>query len=250
MTPAAVLAALALAALALAACTGSLFKTQAPPPTIFTLTPFASGAPDAARAATGAMPGAPGAAPAGTGAAPATPGAVAASAPAAALPVDLAVLKPRLRPGFDNDRIAALYPDRHLDYFADARWSGPLAEVLQDLAVREFRARGNLRRVSGDASVFSSAYWLEIDVTDFQAEYAAAAAAPTVHVQLLARIGSSGERHMLGQFAAAAEQPAAENRLTAIVDAYARAADAALADIVAQADAALAQASQALAQAR
>jgi hypothetical protein len=38
--------------------------------------------------------------------------------------------------------------------------------------------------------------------------------------------------------------------LTAIVDAYARAADAALADIVAQADAALAQASQALPQAR
>ena len=150
------------------------------------------------------------------------------------IPVDLAVLKPRLRPGLETDRIAMLYPDRHLDYFADARWSGPLGEVLQDFAVQEFHSRANLRTVSGDASVFASAYWLEIEVTDFQAEYTSAAGAPTVHVHFLARLGRSGDRRILGQFAASAQQPAAENRLTAIVDAYAHAADAALAEIVAQ----------------
>ena len=80
---------------------------------------------------------------------------------------------------------------------------------------------------------------------DFQAEYTAATAAPTVHVQLLARIGESGDRRILGRFEAQARQPAAENRLTPIVDAYARAAHAALAEIAVQADAALAAASAA-----
>jgi ABC-type uncharacterized transport system auxiliary subunit len=165
--------------------------------------------------------------------------------PAREIPVDLAVLRPKLRPGLETDRIAVLYPDRRLDYFADARWSGPLGEVLQDLAVQEFHSRANLRTVSGDASVFASAYWLEIEVTDFQAEYTSAAAAPTVRVQLRARLGASGDRRILGQFAASAQQPAAENRLTAIVDAYARAADAALMHIVAGADEALAKVSEA-----
>jgi ABC-type uncharacterized transport system auxiliary subunit len=173
----------------------------------------------------------------------------AASAPAAGAPaamrLDLAVLKPKLRTGLETDRIAVLYPDRRLDYFADARWSGPLAEVLQDLVLQELHSRGNLRNVSSDASVFSSAYWLEIEVTDFQAEYTSAAAAPTVRVRFLARIGSSGERRILGQFDASAVQPAADNRLTAIVEAYERAADAALTQIVMHVDETLAKASEA-----
>ena len=155
------------------------------------------------------------------------------------------VLKPRTRAGLESDRIAVLYPDRRLDYFAGARWSGPLGEVLQDLTVEEFRSRANLRGVSADASVFASAYWLEIEVTDFQAEYASAASAPTVHVQVMARLGGSGDRHILGQFSASAQQPAAENRMSSIVDAFAHAADASLSQIVAQAQELLAKASAA-----
>ena len=120
----------------------------------------------------------------------------------AVIPADLAILKPKLRTGLETDRIAVLYPDRRLDYFADARWSGPLGEVLQDLAVQEFHSRANLRTVSADASVFASAYWLEIEITDFQAEYTPPATAPTVHVRLLARLGNSGDRHIVGQFRA------------------------------------------------
>jgi cholesterol transport system auxiliary component len=204
-------------AAALAACTGSLFQSKAAPPTIYLLS-AGIGSPAAGAPATGM--------------------------PAAAIPVDLAVLKPRVRTGLETDRIAVLYPDRRLDYFADARWSGPLGDVLQDLTVQEFHSRANLRTVSGDASVFSSAYWLEIEVSDFQAEYTSGAAAPTVHVHFLVRVGSSGDRSILGRFEANAQQPAAENRLTAIVDAYAHAADAALAEIVAHADDTLAKISE------
>jgi cholesterol transport system auxiliary component len=201
-----------------AGCTGSLFKSKVPPPTIYLLGASATAA--AAKAAS------------------ATAAAAKAASP---IPVDLAVLKPRLRPGLESDRIAALYPDRRLDYFADARWNGPLGEVLQDVAVQAFHTRAALRNVSGEASVFASAYWLEIEVTDFQAEYTAGASAPTVHVQFLARLGTSGDRRILGQFTAIAEQPAAENRLTAIVDAYAQATDTVLAKLVADVGATLAK---------
>jgi ABC-type uncharacterized transport system auxiliary subunit len=204
---------LAVLVLCVAACAGSLFKSKAAPPTIYMLSVRPSAAFDG-----------------GSG---------------AEIPVDLAILKPRARTGLESDRIAVLYPDRRLDYFADARWSGTLGEVLQDLAMQEFHSHAHLHTVSGDASVFASAYWLEIEVTDFQAEYDPGATAPTVRVHFLARIGRSGDRRILGQFAAGAVQPAAENRLTAIVDAYARAADAAMTDIVAQAAGVLATSSEA-----
>jgi cholesterol transport system auxiliary component len=202
--------AVALPLIGLAACTGSLFRSKIAPPTVYML--------------------------------PAGAGSTQTASPGAVIPADLAILKPKLRTGLETDRIAVLYQDRHLDYFADARWSGPLGDVLQDFAVQEFHTHANLRTVNGDASVFPSAYWLELEVTDFQAEYTSAAAAPTVHVQILARVGNSGDRRVLGRFVANAREQAAENRLTAIVDAYARAADAALADIVAHADETLSEA--------
>src|SRR5215475_5483575 len=146
----------ALAGALLVGCTGSLFKTQAAPPTLYLLSVEAAPAEGAK----------------------------------ADIAADLAILKPRVRAGLDTDRIAALYPDHRLDYFADARWSGPLDAVVQDLVVQVFHSRAGLRNVSGDVSAFSSAYWLELEVTDFQAEYAAAAA-PTVRVHLIARIGGS-----------------------------------------------------------
>jgi len=47
--------------------------------------------------------------------------------------------------------------------------------------VQALHARARLRTVSGDSSVFASAYWLEIEVMDFQAEYASGVTAPTIH---------------------------------------------------------------------
>ncbi len=194
-------------ALALAGC-GSLFQSKMPPTSMYLLS-----------VKTGAAVG-------------------------AEVPVDLAVLKPQVRTGLNTDLIAALYPDRRLDYFAQARWSGPLDEVVHDLALQAFRAYANLRTVQSQASVFGSSYWLEINVADFQAEYPAGAGAggngaPTIHVHLLGSVVASADRQVLGRFEADVRQPAAENRLTAIVEAYNQAADTALAKIVADTTATL-----------
>jgi len=190
---------IALLGVTLAACAGSLFKNKAAPPTMYVLRATRS-----------------------------TP---AADPPSDNLPSDLGVLRPRVRAGLDTDRIAALYPDRHMDYFAAVRWSGPLDEVLQDLAVEQFHTNPGLRNVSAEASVFASTYWLEIVVADFQAEYSAAGGPPTVHVHLQARVGNSADRHVLARFEPDVHETATDNRMSAIVDAYNRAADQALADI-------------------
>ena len=82
---------------------------------------------------------------------------------------------------------------------------------------------------------------------DFQAEYDGSKpdGAPSVHVQLIARVGNAGDRRMLGHFEADARQPATANRLSAIVDAYDRAANQALLQIAADCAAALAPDSKA-----
>jgi len=200
--------ALAAVMLALAACGGSLFQSKIPPAAVYQLSAQYEGA-------QGAQSRGP------------------------EIPIDLSVLRPRVRTGLDNDLIAALYPDRRLDYLANARWSGPLDEVMQELALQAFRARANLRSVHAQESAFGGGYLLNLDVNDFQAEYPESARAPTVHVHLLASVGAAGDERILARFEADVRQPAAANRVTAIVEAYNRAADEALAQIVADTLAAL-----------
>jgi ABC-type uncharacterized transport system auxiliary subunit len=187
------------------ACTGSFFKSSAPPTSTYLLSVKAE----------------------------AQPGAV-------AIPADLTVLMPRVRTGLGSDRIAALYPDRRLDYFAAARWSGPLDEVVQDLALQAFH--GRFRNVGTDTSAFRGGYWLELEIVDFQAEYAGSTpyAGPTVHVHLHARVGNGIDRRVLGEFDADVRQAAAENRLAAVVAAYEAAAQRALDEIAEQSTRALA----------
>jgi len=200
--------------LVLAACTGQLFQSKSAAPSVYLLSVPAGAAGPEARPE---------------------------------IPADLTVQRPRVRTGLDTDLIAVLYPDRRLAYLAGARWSGPLDEVVQDLALQAFRAHANLRNVHADVSSFGGSYWLEIEVADFQAEYPAGpgasggidSGAPTVHVHLLGVLGGSGDRRVLGHFEANERRPAADNRLGAIVEAYDRAVDAALAHLVVETSAAL-----------
>lgn len=187
-------------------CTGSLFQSKAVPPSVYLLS---------AKLETPA--------PAPSDANP---------APRPVIPADLAVLRPRIRAGLETDRIAVLFPDRHLDYLADARWSGPLDLVVQDLALQAFATGARLRNVSADSSAFASRYWVEIEVADFQAEYPSAGTAPTVHVRFTVRVGGAVDRRVMGSFDASARVTASDNRVTAVVAAYERAADTALAQVV------------------
>ena len=156
-----------------------------------------------------------------------------ANAPAGpVLPVDLAVLKPRMEPGLDTERIAALYPDRRLEFYASAQWSGALDDVLQALTVQAFAREANLRSVSGESTRFYNTHWLELNVEDFQAEYRTAGAPPVIKVRIMARLGNAADHVGLGRYEVQTERAASADRMTAIVEAFEAATNEVLGKIV------------------
>lgn len=193
--------------LPLCACSGSLFKSKSEPASAYWLS-VRSG--DAAPNAAQSQP----------------------------LPVDLAILEPRMRPGLESVGIAALYPDRRLEYYAGGNWSGSLNDVLQNLTVQMFQQRSNLRSVSADSARINSNYWLELYVQDFEAEYAGGGP-PTIKVRIAARLGSAAGHSSVGSYEAQASQAAGEDRLGPIVDAFEHAMNEALSKVVDGADATL-----------
>ncbi|MBS0614341.1 MAG: membrane integrity-associated transporter subunit PqiC [Proteobacteria bacterium] len=174
------------AAALLAGCTGSLFQSKLPATATYQL---------AVR---------------GLAAAPAGP----------ALPVDLAVLKPRMEPGLETERIAALYPDRRLEFYAGAQWSGVLDDVLQALTVQAFARQANLRSVSGESTRFYNTHWLELNVEDFQAEYRTPGAPPVIKVRISARLGSTSDHVGQWHCEVQAERAASADRMSAIIEAF------------------------------
>ncbi len=138
---------------------------------------------------------------------------------AAPLAADVSVVRPLVRPGLDTDRIAVLYPDRRLDYFAGSRWGGTTDVMVQSLLVESLRNTSGARSVQGDTSAFAADHVLQTEITDFQAEYGEGSA-PQVHVRYIVTVGRFADRRPLASFVAQARVPAAGNTLGAVVAAF------------------------------
>jgi cholesterol transport system auxiliary component len=140
----------------------------------------------------------------------------------------LRVLRPLATPALDTDRIALRHADRTLDYYAANRWAGRVPELVQGLVLDTLRAAGSYRAVQPEGAPFSYDETLQVEVRDFQAEYAAAAA-PVIKVTLVCTLGRRSDRAVLATFTLAGSSAAADNRMHAIVTAFNAALDAALA---------------------
>ncbi|MDE1924290.1 MAG: membrane integrity-associated transporter subunit PqiC [Gammaproteobacteria bacterium] len=152
-----------------------------------------------------------------------------------AVEADLKILPALVPAGIDSDRIAAVYPDGHVDHFAASRWSAPLARTIGDLAVAEFLARSGLRNVVPDESTLQPRFWIEIEVVSFAARYDGPGA-PTVEVHCVARVGDNESRGALARIEVRESRTAADNRMGPIVAAFDAAATAALERIVTRTD--------------
>ena len=85
------------------------------------------------------------------------------------------VPKPELPPGLDTERIALYLDQGHrLDYYADARWSARLDELLQNFLIEKVRQRLPGKIVGTPDLASSARYKLAIKVTDFGPVYAGA----------------------------------------------------------------------------
>ena len=197
------------AALCVAGCTGGLLQSHAPRSQLYVL-----------RAA---------------------PSAAAAQAKAAG---SLRVLRPLPAPGLDGDHLGLLQAGNRLDYYTGGRWSAPLPDVLQDLAVAVLRQAGAWTTVADARASFNADYQLQLYIDHFEAVYPDGAEAtspgaiPVVTVGLRGVLVRRSDGAIVANLTASASQQAAANRLGAVVESFEAAANGALAQVAAQASSA------------
>ena len=175
-----------LAALLSAGCGGSLFQSELPAPTRYVIA-----APPPAT----------------------TPSTTIAAA------VDIAIGRPDVAPGLDTDAIATIR-GHELDYYRGALWRGTVLETVQDFLVITFQDQKLFRSVATEQARVSSDYLLDVEVRDFQAEYANGSSAPVAHVTLIGRLVRIRDRNLIEVMPVTASQPARENRLSAVAAAF------------------------------
>lgn len=147
--------------------------------------------------------------------------AAASATESAASAADLSIGRPDVAPGLDTFRVAVLR-GRQLDYFRGAQWGGSVTEVTQALLVSTFEGQQLFHSVTSEQARVSSDYMLDVEVRDFQAEYGSGAA-PDVHVTIVGRVIRITDRVMVDTFVASARQPAGENRMTSVAEAFEKA---------------------------
>jgi ABC-type uncharacterized transport system auxiliary subunit len=144
--------------------------------------------------------------------------------------VTLRVLRPLAAPGLDSDHIVLARSDRRLTWYAATRWAAPLPDVVESVAVETLRGSARWRAIEDSRGVAAMDDFLQITIRRFEAEETGGSA-PVVHVALDCTLGRSDDRSLLTSFSVEREVPAAENRLGAVVAAFERAADEALAEV-------------------
>lgn len=158
----------------------------------------------------------------------------------AASQTDLAIARPDVAPGLDTNRIAVLR-GRQLEYFRGAQWGGTLTEVVQALLVSSFQDQQLFHSVTSEQARVSSNYMLDVEVRDFQAEYAAGRASPEVRVTIVGRIIRIKDRQLVETLIATASRPAPENRMNVVAAAFESAAQEVALELARRAAAAVAK---------
>jgi cholesterol transport system auxiliary component len=137
----------------------------------------------------------------------------------AASQTDLAIGRPDVAPGLDTSRIAVLR-GRELDYYRGVQWGGNTLEVVQSLLVSSLQDQKLFRSVTSEQARVASAYMLDSEVRDFQAEYSAGRNAPAAHVTIIGRLIRISDRALVDTIAASARRDAADNKMGAVAAAF------------------------------
>ncbi len=118
----------------------------------------------------------------------------------------------------EGDRMLAV-TGSEAAYIGASRWVAPARDLFADAAERAFDRAG--LRLSRRNQPFDADASLVLEVPTFEARYEnGATAAPVVVVEVRASMVSGPDRKVLGETAYTVRQPAADNRVTAIVPAF------------------------------
>lgn len=130
------------------------------------------------------------------------------------------IQRPSVSKGLDSNKITLMYSPQQLDYYAHARWSSNVGNMVQTSLIESFENSEVLARVGGDQSALKPNYLLMLEVHDFQAEYQQPKTAPIVHVKLVAKLVDFPDRNLRAVMTTETYQQAEENELPEIVRAF------------------------------
>jgi cholesterol transport system auxiliary component len=150
----------------------------------------------------------------------------------------LRVERPAAAPGLQSARIVLVQSDHRMGYFAGTQWAAELPLLVEELAVERLRASGDWTAVQAADSPFASAWFLQITIRRFEAQYTADAA-PTAQVVFDCALGRRADRALLASFSAQGSAVASANRVSAVVAAFDEAVNAALDELAAASAAAV-----------
>jgi ABC-type uncharacterized transport system auxiliary subunit len=152
-----------------------------------------------------------------------------ASAAQTEAPPSLQVPRPQADPGLATELITLVQSDHRMDHYAASRWAGALPDVVETLAIDTLRASGNWSSVNDAPSPFAADYLLQINIRRFEADYTSGSDAPKAHVMLDCTIARRIGRELLTSFVAEGVADAEANKMSAVVAAFEKAANTALA---------------------
>jgi len=105
-------------------------------------------------------------------------------------------------------------------YIAGARWVSPATDLYMESLENAFAAQATRVRLIGPRELTRGERSLDIDIRAFEARYEAPGAVPTVVVTARARLLTLPDRTVAAERTFTVQQPASENRVSAIVEAF------------------------------
>lgn len=105
-------------------------------------------------------------------------------------------------------------------YIAGARWVSPAEDLFSQSLETAFANQATRVRLIGRRELTPATRTLDIDVRSFEARYDQPKTAPTIVVSATARMLRMPERTVVSEQVFTVMQPAAENRVSSVVDAF------------------------------
>jgi cholesterol transport system auxiliary component len=148
------------------------------------------------------------------------------------VPWQLVVGQPSASESLDTLRIA-LIRGQALDYYANAQWTDSVPLLFQTLLVQSFENSGKVVAVASATEGVRADYVLGTEIRNFEAHYASDNGAPTIVVDVVARLLTVDQRDVTATLFSRHEAPAARNDLPSVVSAFDQAVGATLGEIAA-----------------
>lgn len=143
--------------------------------------------------------------------------------------VQVAMRRPEFVQAARDDRILGV-TGTDAAYIKGARWVASADVLFSDALEDAFAAEARRVRLIGPRELTRAEQTLDVDVRTFEARYVAPGVAPTATIVARVRLLNAQERTVAAERIFAVEQPAAANRVSAIVAAF----DAATRDLNSQ----------------